>query len=288
MRELITLVVCLVLFLLAMQSGMIRSGLEYQTIKQENQNLQSANEQLTQEIKRLKSLAANPDATVSTATVSALQRLDQIREQMERRLSREVRSREIAVEQGDEDMRLVILDKQLFSGQSDRLLPSGRSLLLKIARVLNPYSDMEIRVTDHTSLQELTAAAKKQYPSLLYLSTARASTVAQLLAAEGGLDPVQIMTAGFGPSRPVVPNDTDYHRTLNGRVEISLYQADEEKLKQAKDIVRTEPALPAKPAGSEAESAKEESGAKPIGREALDQVDDNAFDAGYELPKDMR
>ncbi len=286
MRELITLVVCLVLFLLAMQSGLIRTGLDYRTVKQDNQNLQSANEQLTQEIKRLKSLGAGPDASVSAKTVEDLQQLDQVREELKRRLSREIRGREIVLEQDAEVIRLVVLDKLLFAEQSDRVLPSGRSLLLRIARALEYTADTEIRVTGHASRQTLSAAALKKYPTLRDLSLARASAVVRLFASEGELDPVQLMAAGFGEARPVVPNDTDYHRALNGRIEISLHPADGDKLKQARDIVRTESLLPGKAGAPASETAPEDegSGDQPLGREALDETDDGAFDAGYEAP----
>jgi flagellar motor protein MotB len=282
MRELITLVVCLVLFLLAMQSGLIRTGMDYQTIKQDNQNLQSTNEQLTKEIKRLKSLGASPEASVSTQTVVTLQKVDQLREDLERRLSREIRGREVVLEQDAEDTRLVILDKLLFAEQSDRILPSGRSLLLRVARALDSATDTEIRVTGHSSRQTLSAAALKKYPTLRDLSVARASAVVRLFTSEGELDPVQLLTGGFGDSRPVVPNDTDYHRALNGRIEISLHWTDAAKLTQARDIVRTESLLPGKDRGSSAGKGEVDEG--PIGRESLDENDDNAFDAGYEAP----
>lgn len=283
MRELITLVVCLVLFLLAMQSGLIRTGMDYQTVKQENQNLQSANEQLSGEIKRLKSLGAAPDASVSTRTVSALQQLDQVHEELKSRLARELRGRELVLEQDAESVRLVILDKLLFAEQSDQLLPAGRSLLLRIARALESASAMEIRVIGHASRQNLSPAALKKYSSLLNLSVARASAVVKLFGTDGQLDPVQLLTAGFGDARPVVPNDTDYHRAMNGRIEISLQGADAEKLAQARDIVRTESLLPGK-GKKAAEPEGGESEAQPLGQDALDETDGDAFDAGYESP----
>jgi len=52
------------------------------------------------------------------------------------------------------------------------------------------------------------------------LSTYRGLSVLEYLVEKKGLPPSRFSVGGYGPARPLYPNDTERHRTLNRRVEI--------------------------------------------------------------------
>jgi outer membrane protein OmpA-like peptidoglycan-associated protein len=51
------------------------------------------------------------------------------------------------------------------------------------------------------------------------LSQARAATVVETLKAQG-IDGAHLASAGFGPDKPIAPNDTEIGRAKNRRVEL--------------------------------------------------------------------
>jgi flagellar motor protein MotB len=290
MREIITIIVCVVVFLVAMQSGMIKTGLDYEVIKKNNENLQTTNERLTQEIKRMNNLSQD-GGVASGDQVAILDRLEKAKADLKEQLARELKKREIVFEEDDNWLKLVVLDKALFNKHSASINKSAHPFLLKIAKVMSHFDEMEIRVTGFTDNQRLPNNVKNKFRTLRYLSAARAIAVTEFFQKKGDLDPVQLVAAGFGEMRPVVPNDSEYHRTQNGRIEISLHPITIEALNKAREIYRTESLIPQKakqkkrkqaPAKEEYEPG--EDGEEAIGEEALDNVDDMEFDAGYAAP----
>jgi outer membrane protein OmpA-like peptidoglycan-associated protein len=53
------------------------------------------------------------------------------------------------------------------------------------------------------------------------LSERRASSVGQYLLGKG-INSQRVLTAGFGETRPVAPNDSEAGRSQNRRVEVTL------------------------------------------------------------------
>ncbi|MBC7105712.1 MAG: OmpA family protein, partial [Firmicutes bacterium] len=74
-----------------------------------------------------------------------------------------------------------------------------------------------IRVEGHTDDLPINTP---QFPSNWDLSTARANTVVKELIDGLGFPPERLAAVGYGEYRPRVPNDSDYHRQLNRRVDI--------------------------------------------------------------------
>ncbi len=58
MRETITVIVCILLFLVALQTGLIRTGFDYEAVKKSSEVCKATNKQLIREIERLKALVA--------------------------------------------------------------------------------------------------------------------------------------------------------------------------------------------------------------------------------------
>ena len=81
----------------------------------------------------------------------------------------------------------------------------------------------QIRLVGHTDDR---APSDPRYPTNWELSFARAKYVADILI-NAGVDPKRIIVSGRGEYDPVFPNDSDTHRSLNGRVDIIIiYEID--------------------------------------------------------------
>ncbi|UCE55595.1 MAG: OmpA family protein [Desulfobacterales bacterium] len=88
----------------------------------------------------------------------------------------------------------------------------------KIAGVVKtlPYP---IRVEGHTDNVPIKT---KHFPSNWELSIARAVNVVKYLADKCNLNPRRLSAAGYGESKPAIPNTTTANRAKNRRVEIVL------------------------------------------------------------------
>lgn len=79
-----------------------------------------------------------------------------------------------------------------------------------------PYG---IRIEGHTDNMAIQTA---QYPSNWELSIARAVNVVKYLINHGHIAPQRLSAAGYGASKPVLPNTSQVNRARNRRVEIVL------------------------------------------------------------------
>jgi chemotaxis protein MotB len=96
------------------------------------------------------------------------------------------------------------------------LSDAARTVMLDMADQLRPLPN-QIRVEGHTDDVPIHTAL---FASNWELSTARATTVVQLLIEAGGLDPARLAAAGYAEYRPRLPNDSPDHRARNRRVDI--------------------------------------------------------------------
>ena len=115
-------------------------------------------------------------------------------------------------------IHLTLDDRLLFPSGSAQLTADGEQLIKKVARVIKPLK-RTIRVEGHTDNNPI---ATTIFPSNWELSTARAVSVVKFLIDEGGIAPEYLSAAGYGDSRPRVPNESEFNRSKNRRVEIIL------------------------------------------------------------------
>lgn len=104
----------------------------------------------------------------------------------------------------------------LFPLGSARLTPEAREIIRKVGLILLRVPNY-IRVEGHTDDLPINTPA---FPSNWDLSTARANTVVKELIGALDFPPERLAAVGYGEYRPRVPNDSDYHRQLNRRVDI--------------------------------------------------------------------
>ncbi len=115
-------------------------------------------------------------------------------------------------------IQLTLNDQLLFSSGDAALTIEGKSLLGRVAAIIRPFN-RNIRVEGHTDNIPI---ATVRYPSNWELSTERAIGVVKYLIDPGGILPNRLSAAGYGDSKPRVPNDTAANRSKNRRVEIIL------------------------------------------------------------------
>jgi chemotaxis protein MotB len=107
-------------------------------------------------------------------------------------------------------------DQFLFNSGSAELKSDGQRVLYKIATLVRDEVPA-ISVEGHTDSVPLRGGI---YRDNWGLSAARAARVASYLQENGQVDPRRLQAVGYGPSRPLVPNDTREHQALNRRVDL--------------------------------------------------------------------
>lgn len=115
-------------------------------------------------------------------------------------------------------VHLTFEDAVLFDFGRAEINSEAFLFLDKIAGVVKtlPYP---IRVEGHTDNVPIKT---KHFPSNWELSIARAVNVVKYLAEKCNLNPRRLSAAGYGESKPAIPNTTTANRAKNRRVEIVL------------------------------------------------------------------
>ena len=101
-----------------------------------------------------------------------------------------------------------------FKTDSDVLSPDFLEIMHSVTLVLNEYDKTIIEVMGHTDSSGSTEHN-------LGLSQRRARSVGSHLE-DKGVNPLRILTEGFGEQYPIAANDTASNRALNRRVELRL------------------------------------------------------------------
>lgn len=117
------------------------------------------------------------------------------------------------------------LDDVLFAEGKATLLPLARSVLQASGEMIRK-SHYHVIVEGHVG-PELLAGAR--YASAWDLSLARSAAVLNLLVRDVRFPPHRLAIAAYGGMKPLFPNDTPEHRRRNQRVELVLYEPEEER-----------------------------------------------------------
>ncbi len=103
------------------------------------------------------------------------------------------------------------------SGRTD-IRQEGQDALADLAEILEDIDDRELLIAGHTDDIPISSA---RFDSNWHLSTSRAIEVVQHLIDQG-VNPTNLVAAGYGEYDPIASNDTDEGRAQNRRIEIVL------------------------------------------------------------------
>ncbi|MGM8213377.1 flagellar motor protein MotS [Virgibacillus sp. W0430] len=119
---------------------------------------------------------------------------------------------------------LVLQERVLFDSGEAEILDSGKPFLNEIGTLLLKIPN-HVKVEGHTDNRPI---SNYRYPSNWELSGARAGSVIRYLMNKNDLDESRFSVAGYGDTRPLVPNDSAANWSQNRRVEIVILEENTE------------------------------------------------------------
>ena len=126
----------------------------------------------------------------------------------------------ITINTDTENIKITLNTPVLFHSGQAELRGESQIILHEVATVLKGLNN-EVVVEGHTDNVPFKIAGGK-YRSNWELSQSRALAVINYMINKEGVSPGRFAAAGYGEFRPVYPNDTDEHRSLNRRIEINI------------------------------------------------------------------
>jgi chemotaxis protein MotB len=217
------------------------SGQKLTQISAEHQKLQSEREQLS------KSLTGSKEELVALReakekTEARMKAVDDIYKQFSKMLG----AGELKITARRGSLVLSVAAEVLFPSGVAELSKEGEIKVLEIAFNLKKFPDRRFMVLGHTDNQPPQKSGP--YPDNWALSTARALTVARVLA-QGGVNRKNLVIAGAGEYDALVPNNSATAMQRNRRIEIVLLPA-------VGELPPLPPSLDEKDAGKDAQEPK--------------------------------
>lgn len=122
-----------------------------------------------------------------------------------------------AITVNDKAVQIALNPESFFSLGSAKLNPSTMLSLEALVELIRDFPN-DIIIEGHTDTTPVRGGA---YRSNWELSVARAVSVVNFFIASG-IDPRQLIAAGYGEYHPAYPNDTEANRAKNRRIEITI------------------------------------------------------------------
>jgi outer membrane protein OmpA-like peptidoglycan-associated protein len=108
----------------------------------------------------------------------------------------------------------LVLNNIQFKVASAELLKEGKTELNKVVAMMKQYPKIEIELSGHTSSEG--EASKNRILSLQRVESCRK------YLSDNGISEDRISAVGYGPDKPIAPNDTEQNRAVNRRVELKI------------------------------------------------------------------
>lgn len=144
-----------------------------------------------------------------------------IMQQVQQVIAKNNLSRVVVADATERGVIVRVKGSVLFKPASDQLLPISFVFLDEIIRITQEFP-YELSIEGHTDDSDIDSS---RFPSNWHLSTARSIAVLRYMMDAGKIDPSRVAVAGFGSTRPLVPNDSPENRAANRRVEF-VYKRD--------------------------------------------------------------
>ena len=133
----------------------------------------------------------------------------------------EIAANQVQIKQLQDRLVVTFVDEILFSSGSAEMHAKGRSAVGKAFPTLAALTGHWISVEGYTDSEPIGTALRGRYPTNWDLSAARAVDVVRYLQAQG-VDPRNLVAAGYGQYQPVAANDTPQGRAKNRRIDVVL------------------------------------------------------------------
>ena len=122
---------------------------------------------------------------------------------------------QVEVMAGESGVIVRMKDNVLFDTGSAVVKPEGLPILIQIGQLASAFPE-GLSIEGHTDDRPINTS---RFPSNWELSTARATESLRTLRQNVELDVARLQVVGYADTVPLVPNDTDEHRSTNRRVE---------------------------------------------------------------------
>ena len=151
---------------------------------------------------------------------SQLEELEYAKRMLEEKLSREIGDKQVLLEMAQRGLVITMTNDILFDSGKAKLKNSAKSVLKKVASVLNEaVPNRNIGVEGHTDNIPIKHSGWK---SNWELSATRATSVVHYLIDDCNVKPQRLSAIGYGEYSPIDTNDTKEGRARNRRVEIII------------------------------------------------------------------
>ncbi|KYG66858.1 chemotaxis protein MotB [Bdellovibrio bacteriovorus] len=119
-------------------------------------------------------------------------------------------------------VRIALAASTFFPAGSAKLKMSALGALDKVAEVLKS-NNKRVIVEGHTDDTPIEGSI---YPSNWELAAGRSSAVIRYFVKYHSIDAKRFISLSYGDQKPIVPNDTEEHRSMNRRIEVFIITDD--------------------------------------------------------------
>ncbi len=156
--------------------------------------------------------------TTATGAPAAQSSADLAAVELSRRFSREIAEGWLRVNAQNSILHIRFGTGDAFDSGSDEITHRTVQLLDAIGETL-ATNDARIVVVGHTDDQPISTG---RFRDNWDLSSARAVSVIRELIQRHGIAPTRLEAKGYADTRPQAPNDSEWNRSLNRRIEIEI------------------------------------------------------------------
>ena len=164
--------------------------------------------------------AQQPEAALPDPRIVSLPAQKKVPEDLEQALSNSLgldsEEQGITLERRGPELVLTFPERIAFDTGQAGLKPSAEAILEKVGAFILTRPEMMMEIHGHTDDRPIRTP---RYPSNWELSADRATQVAKSLIRRG-VNPALVSVKGFGEHRALAPNDSEFNRLRNRRVEI--------------------------------------------------------------------
>ena len=112
-----------------------------------------------------------------------------------------------------------LADNMLYKSGNYQISPTAGSILSKVAKIINDYSNYDVLVEGNTDNVPI---SQPNIRNNWDLSCLRASSVVQALQNTYSVDPKRLTAGGRGEYNPIADNSSDFGKSQNRRTEIII------------------------------------------------------------------